>query len=462
MQSLTEINSRYEPIQVEVSLIPGLPQIHFLGRADSSLKESAFRLKSAFRQSGFKFPKAHQVIVNLTPSHFKKVSAGIELAVAVALLKMTDQGPSWDPAQYIIFGELSLGGEISFPQVSKFFNVDRNKPILSGKGMESFIEGYQAQDLRGLSHPEFVDKTRRWQLEQPPSPVVKLTPRQAEALLITAVGGHHVLLAGAQGSGKTLMCEVLAHVIDKPEPELLEWHEAVFGQPLKWRPVARPHHTITPQSMVGGGVPPRPGEITRAHGGILFLDEMMEFRPATLEVLREALSAQKVTVSRGLKSVEFPSSFQLIGATNLCPCGKWTPGKSRDCDYSDKRCRSVVQKLSGPLLDRIHGFFYFDQRMEKPQVSVEEVSKRLVGAKSFQREQGRSHNRDFNESSLNPAEALIWRKLLESFEIPSVRRRQACVAWARTLADLEAQPQVAKAHFLKAYEQTVKSYEALF
>lgn len=460
--SLTEISSRYCPIQVEVSFLPGLPQVHFLGRADSHLKESSLRLKSAFRACGFKFPKAQQVIVNLTPSHVKKISPGIELAVAVAILKMTGQGPDWNPQDYIVFGELGLNGEIRFPPVSKFFEKFESHGLLSGPGLEQYSSGFQVQSLSELGEIHKVEKQRVWNIQRPPAPVLKLTQGQADAVLITAVGGHHVLLAGSQGSGKTLMAEVLTHLLEEPDAELLQWHEAVFGKKLSWRPVARPHHTIPPQSMVGGGVPPKPGEITRAHGGLLFLDEMMEFKPATLEVLREALSSQQVNVSRGLQSVTFPSSFQLIGTTNLCPCGKWTPDKTPDCGYNEKRCRSIIHKLSGPLIDRIQGLFYFTAKMEKPQVLLEDLKLRIEKSKNFQKAQGRTHNREFGEEDLNSEEQKVWSEFLETLEVPSVRRRQGWVAWARTLADLEKSERLQKHHFQKAYEQSVVSFEALY
>ncbi|MFN8790821.1 MAG: ATP-binding protein [Bdellovibrionales bacterium] len=462
IQSLTEVSSKYVPITVEISLIPGLPQIHFLGRADSRLKECGLRIKSAFRQCGLRFPKAQQVVVNLTPSHLKKVSPGVELAVALGLLQATGQGPSWKPQEYIVFGELSLNGEVQFPQVSKFFELPDSVQLLSGQGLEIYSSGLRLSHLSQLESLEAIERTRPTLWQRPPAPVLKLTPLQADALQVVALGGHHVLLAGAQGSGKTLMAEVLHHLLSEPDADLLRWHEAHFQKPITWRPMARPHHTITPQSMVGGGVPPKPGDITRAHGGLLFLDEMMEFKPATLEALREALSSEHVTVSRGLQSTTFESSFQLVGATNLCPCGRWTPGTRRDCDYSDRRCRSVLQRLSGPLMDRIQGIIYFPPVMESPQVELEVVREQLRKARKFQLSMGRSENRNFRENDLGTSELKHWQAWLQNFDVPSVRRRQACVSWARTLADLEQSVEIQPAHFQKAFEVTVQSYERLF
>jgi len=209
-------------------------------------------------------------------------------------------------------------------------------------------------------------------------------------------------------------------------------------------------------------VPPKPGEITRAHGGLLFLDEMMEFKPPTLEVLREALSSQKVTVSRGLQSKSFLADFQLIGTTNLCPCGKWTPGKMRNCSFNEKRCRSVLQKLSGPLMDRLQGFLYFDEKAERPKISVDHVKTEIQKVREFQKTQSRKAvNRLFEDSQLSAQELKIWNQFNLSFELSSVRRRQATLSWAKTLADLDLSPEIKSEHLQGAYEDCVLSLSGL-
>lgn len=461
LQSLTSTSLGYSPIHVEVSFIPGLPQVHFLGRADQSLKESELRIKSAFRKCGYKFPKAQKIIVNLTPSHIKKVSPGIELAVAIAILKMTGQGPEWNPQDFTLFGELGLDGSVVFPEVSRFFEEKDSTNLMSGPGFEKFRTGYQIENLKDLSAPEFVEKVYNPILKRPLSPVTKLTWRQAKYLKLIAAGGHHAMIAGSQGSGKTLLCEVLISLLPEPEAETLLWHETAFNQKIYWTPVARPHHTISPLSMVGGGVPPKPGEITRAHGGLLFLDEMMQFKPAALEALREALSSHEVTVSRGLQNKSFPADFQLVGTTNLCICGKWVPKYEGDCGYSNIRCESVRNRLSGPLMDRIQAFLFFNEKMEKPKVLVESLKSEIEKIRAFQKSRKRHHNRDFQEVELSRPELRLWHEFLEGFELGSVRRRQACLAWARTLADTEFKDEITKKHLDEAYEDTVLSYRNL-
>lgn len=459
--SINQFQNRWSLIQVEVSFIPGLPQIHFLGQADAVLKESVFRLKSAFRQCGYEFPKTKAIVVNLTPKHIKKISPGIELAVALAILKLTDQGPKWNPSDYVVYGDLGLNGEIQFPDSGKPLKLPEPHQLLSGPGFEKYTEGFCLTHLKDLSGLKRLDKTKNSDIQKPAFAVSKLTARQAEIIEILAVGEHHALLAGSQGSGKSIVFDALPAFIRPPDEELLNFHKTHFSKSLTWRPVARPHHTITPQSMVGGGVPPKPGEITRAHGGALLLDELMEFKPLAIEALREALSNQEITVSRGMQNETFQADFQLVGTTNLCPCGKWVPGKAKNCGFNEKRCLSTMQKISGPLLDRLQGFFFFHERMEKWDIPVQELEKKIRHVQAFQEYQGRRHNRNFQEADLGPEEASIWQDRMETFNISSARRRQACVAWARTLADLDQIEHIQKHHFEKAFTQTIQNYQNL-
>ena len=462
IKSLTEISNQYEIIEVEISFLPGLPQIHFLGRADNHLKESALRIRSAFRACGFQFPQTQKIVVNLTPSHLKKVSTGIELAVALGILQMTDQVTGTDFQNYVIFGELSLEGEVQFPALSRFIPDQAQFKILSGRGLEQYQSGFQIEKLIDATFAREVPRIANRKLKAPLSPVSHLTIRQAQALKILCVGEHHALIAGSQGSGKTMLVEALQSLMNPPSFETLNFHESHFSQKLNWRPVARPHHTVSPLSMVGGGVPPKPGEITRAHGGLLFLDEMMEFKSPTLEVLREALSSQKVTVSRGLQSKSFLADFQMIGTTNLCPCGKWTPGKMRNCSFNEKRCRSVLQKLSGPLMDRLQGFLYFDEKAERPKISVDQVKTEIQKVREFQKTQNRKVvNRLFDETNLSSQELTIWNQFNSNFELSSVRRRQATLSWARTLADLDLSPDIKAEHLQGAYADCVLSLTGL-
>jgi magnesium chelatase family protein len=461
LMSLNQANNRWSLIQVEVSFIPGLPQVHFLGQADAVLKESVFRIKSAFRQCGYEFPKAQQVVVNLTPKHVKKNSPGIELAVALAILKLTGQGPDWEPSDFVVYGDISLNGDVYFPDSGRTLQVPGPLPLLSGPGFEKYTDGFCLKNLSDLAGLHTLEKVETPKLTRPQPGVSFLTQRQAEVIQILAVGEHHALMAGTQGSGKSVVFDVLPSFLRGPSRPILDFHRDYFAKTLSWRPVARPHHSITPQSMVGGTVPPKPGEITRAHGGALFLDEMMEFKPPALEVLREALSNKSVTVSRGLQNETFDSDFMLVGAMNLCPCGKWTPGKVKTCSYAERRCLSVMQKLSGPMMDRLQGFFFFNEKMEKWSVSADDLMMTVQCAYDLQSFQGRTNNRHFTEEDLFEEEKKAWGERLSVLNISSARRRQSCVAWARTLADLDQSERIQRKHFEKAFEHTIENYQKL-
>lgn len=460
--SLNLYQNRWHELEIEVSFIPGLPQVHFLGHVDPTLKESALRIKSAFRACGYDFPKAHQVVVNLKPKHIKKMSPGIELPLALVILKMTGQGPDWSLEDYTVFGDISLDGEIQFPDSSIYFESQFRKNLLSGKGSEKFASGYQLSHLKELNDLRWVDKVATHPLLRPEPTVFSLSSQQARVLKILAVGEHHSLLAGSQGTGKSLILDVLPRLLRGPEISLLEEHRKTFSRNLSWRPQSRPHHTTTPQSMVGGGVPPRPGEITRAHGGVLFLDEMMEFKVQALEVLREALSSREVTVSRGLISETFQADFQLVGTTNLCPCGKWTPGQLKNCGYSQRRCLSTLQKISGPLMDRVQTFFFFADRKANWTESLEDLEEKILKIQEFQKAQQRGQgNRFFAEAQLTEAEKSDWLFWTQQLAVSSARRRQAWLAVARTLADLELRETINRHHFEEAYTLSIENYQKL-
>ncbi|MFN8845898.1 MAG: ATP-binding protein [Bdellovibrionales bacterium] len=462
IKSLNEVGSRYEIIEVEVHFLPGLPQIHFLGRADSHLKECGLRIRSAFQNSMLQFPMNQKVVVNLTPSHVKKVSAGVELAIAVLILQMTGQIQIQDIEKYVVFGELSLTGLIQFPEVAKLLPDLKEDLLLSGPGLEKLSSGWQCSNISEIAQTQWVEKQSQYQLAQFSANSAMLTHSQAEALKILCLGGHHALIAGAQGTGKTWLIETLISLLPAPSMNTLKFHEVLFAKKLNWVPVARPHHSTPLVSLVGGGVPPKPGEITRAHGGLLFLDEMFEFKPAALEGLREALSSQFVTVSRGLQSQQFPADFQLIGTTNLCPCGKWIPGRLRNCSYNEKRCTSVLQKLSGPLMDRLQGIFYFSEKPEKRTVSLSELRAQIESIRDFQIKNKRQlSNRVWSEAQLTLTEVKLWDQFQSGFELSSARRSQAVLAWARTLADCDTSPEIQARHLQKAYEDCVLSLSRL-
>lgn len=359
IKSLIRENELLVPVEVEVQLQLGLPQIIFVGLADQQIKESAIRIKSAIKNSGFIFPKAHQVIVNLRSNLDKKSSRGVELAVALAILWETDQLQKYvlDSSVYI-YGELSLGGEIYEPaDLHQGLKIDHQPIVITGettvckalfqreiiKRLDAFhdrvtmfpdIHAHWQRPLEGLKF-SFPEKIAHW-------------------LKIISLSEGHVLLSGASGSGKTTLAKSIVSFLEEPQVPVY------WTTQQTWRPYVKPHHSATALSLLGGGAPPKMGEVSKAHDGLLVMDEFFEFDPVVQDSLREPMEEGRIRLSRSHYQTEYLAHFSLIATTNLCPCGNWVPGKPLSCRYSRKKCLSYSEKLSGPLLDRFHFAFYFE------------------------------------------------------------------------------------------------------
>ena len=363
VQSLIQDKATLVPVDVELTLWPGLPGIQFLGLPDQHLKESALRIKSAIKAAGFQFPVAQQILVNLRPSHLKKTSRGLELAVAAAYLWESEQLKAPLPSSdHFLYGELTLSGDVLEPEdLAKSFQ-DPHRVILTGSAKSESPARFRrqvARNLKDLLKPEEVSASTG--LDRPERPTLALqrtySAEQARLIEVLAVGEHSALMAGPAGSGKSTVAQCLPSFLRAPSEkqfyELKKIH-AEFGQELKWRPVVKPHHSTPVIAMIGGGSVPFAGEISRAHGGVLILDELLEYPSQVQESLREPFEEGQMRVFRNGKLKIYPAQAQILATTNLCPCGTWTPSKPMEmaCVYNRTRCRSYGQRLSGPLVDR--------------------------------------------------------------------------------------------------------------
>lgn len=474
VQSLIRDKNELIPVEVELTLWPGLPGIQFLGLPDQHLKESALRIKSAIRQAGFDFPKSQQILVNLRPSHLKKTSRGLELAVAVAYL--WESGQVQKPvlsSDYFIYGELTLMGEVLEPED---LNEDLQVayPIVltghnQGTSSPSFFRKQVISTLKEILSP--IEKTpdRVTQILKRPKGFEKylFSRRQARLLQILAVGEHSALLAGPAGSGKSTVAQVLPSLLIKPLEQdfkrLLQVHRQ-FGQELEWRPVIKPHHTTPTMAMIGGGSVPFAGEISRAHGGVLILDEMLEFDPVVQEALREPFEEGKIRVSRAGKWAEYPAKSVIIGTTNLCPCGDWTPlDKHQSCRFSLRKCQSYSQKLSGPLVDRFE-VLDFTERLLKLEVSYQDLFISIQNAQVFSDRMGGATAVPNSQKEIEWIESTVAPKLLSTVfpeHWSSRRRRSAALRVARTLADIEGSEQIQTKHIDESLRWTMHNFEKL-
>ena len=383
-------------IEVEVDVTNSLPSISIVGLPDSAVSEARERVHSAIKNSGFSFPTG-KVIVNLAPADIRKEGTNFDLPIAIGILK--EQGVEIpDDLTIGYIGELSLDGSLR--------KVNGVLPLVSGlkeNGITSvFVPEENAKEaalvqgvnIFGAKHladvvNHFADspltKTivdiNKYLEENAKTDYtfdfkdVKGQQKAKKALEIAAAGGHNLLMSGSPGSGKTLMAKCLASIL--PPLELQEALEltkiySISGllqndNPLMTkRPYRAVHHTASQNGIIGGGSNPKPGEITLAHRGVLFLDEMVEFPRQVLEVLRQPLEDGEVVISRAKNSIRYPAKFMLVGAMNPCPCG-FLGDKEKDCTCSDFQIQRYRSRLSGPLLDRI------DLIINVPRLTTEEL-----------------------------------------------------------------------------------------
>lgn len=377
LKTLIQNCNRLEVAEIEIEFIPGIPQIHFLGLPDRIIKESFYRIKSALKSSGYKFPLTNQMIVNIKPNHLRKSSRGLEFAVAIGILLKTEQiDASRIKESWVLYGELGLDGNVYEPSdLQQSEALLRGYDILTGIGKESSC--FRLENLKDIEI-NFTENLRK--LKRPTAGLHRLyTTEEAEFLFLAASTGLHALLAGDSGAGKSTLAISLNSFLTEPDSASDIRFEHL------WRPVVAPHHSISPAAFLGGGQNLFEGELERVQGGILLLDEFSQFSPEILESLRGPMTGEKLRLSRGAFHREFNSDFQVVATTNLCPCGKWTPLKSNvSCRYTRLKCTRYLERFSGPLLDRF-GILLFTHIRQERKIRGADILERVQQCLEFQK-----------------------------------------------------------------------------
>ena len=475
LKSLVREDNTLVPVEVEISLLPGLPTIQFLGLPDQIIKESIHRIKSAIRSQNFDFPRAQQVFVNIRPNHLKKSSRGLELAVAAGILWETGQVPMpLGQNNFFIYGELGLNGQVFEPDdLASDFEADENSQVLTGT-LSSVCCPFPRRvvhELKNLTRPQFHPvEMREVKINRPKDGLSLSFPEShAEILAAVALGGHSLLLAGPSGSGKTTLVKALSSFLAEPLPEeileMKKMNKDLTHENSMWRPIIHPHHSSSPLAMVGGGVPLKPGEISRAHRGLLILDELLEFHPKVQEALREPMEEGSLRLSRSNRAIRYPAMAQVVATTNLCPCGDFTPGCRVRCRFSLLKCRSYSHRLSGPMVDRFE-VLHFTERArarELGKVTGEQILQKVEVARAWVSSTGRAttlNSRRLLPSMIADIGSAYYDDMLNR-DMGSHRRHQATVRVARTLADLDCNEKIEDRHMEKALLWTWKPFEKM-